>query len=284
MRRFLAVVALTVTPLFLAGAGAVLPRAGQTDDGALRERLNRAMLDLEAADRLPAFSEIARLPAEALPALPTPSGTPLDGPALVERLRAATVMFHTAYKCGRCENWHGGVATGFVIHPDGWIVTAAHVIDDLPEGHVVGVMTVDERTMPITGIWAEDAARDLAIVKVDATNLPVLPLAEVEPVPGSDVFVMSHPRGHFYVLTDGMVSRVMDGTEPDERLEITADFAKGSSGAPVVDRTGSLIGIALSTVTLNANEEEKTDAQMVLKRCAGVTDLRELIRETRGGE
>lgn len=284
MRRLLAVVVLSVAPLALANAGAVVPRIGQPDDGVLRERLNRAMLDLEAADRLPVFSEIPRLPADALPALPATSGTPLDGPALVERLRAATVMFHTAYKCGRCENWHGGVATGFVIHPDGWIVTAAHVIDDLPEGHVVGVMTVDEQTLPITGIWAEDMTRDLAIVKVDATNLTVLPLAKAEPPPGSDVFVMSHPRGHYYVLTDGMVSRVLDGSKPDKRLEITADFAKGSSGAPVVDRTGSLVGIALSTVTLNANEEEKTDAQMVLKRCAGVTDLRDLIRATRGDE
>ncbi len=282
MHRWMLVKTILATTMLSGSVLAMTAADGQRDDAALREHLNRAMLELEAAKRLPPFSEIAALPAEALPDLQVPGTVALDGPELVQRMRAATVMFHTAYKCGRCENWHGGVATGFVIHPDGWVVTAAHVIDDLPEGHVVGVMTDREVALPVTGVWARDDDRDIAIVKVDGENLPTLPLAAVEPVPGSAAHVMSHPRGHFYVLTSGMVSRVKDGSDPDTRLEITADFARGSSGAPVVDQTGSVIGIALSTVTLNANEEEKTDAQMVLKRCAGVTDLRELIRQTRG--
>lgn len=273
-----------LVPILLLASLAVADGGVQRDDQTLREHLNATMLELEAADRLHPFTEVEQLAADALPELAPAGAASLPGRDLVARLRAATVMFHTAYKCGRCENWHGGVATGFIIHPDGWIVTAAHVVDDLPESHVVSAMTIDEKTYPVTGVWATDSKRDIAIVKVEAEGLASLPLASVEPDPGSHVFVMSHPRGHFFVLTDGMVSRVMDGTEPDERLEITAEFAKGSSGAPVVDDAGNLIGIALSTLTLNADEEEKVDTQMVLRHCAGVTDLRELIAETRAAK
>lgn len=255
----------------------------QPIDSTLRDRLNRRMKELERDGHLVSCGDLPMLPGTALPALRASSeNTALDGPSLARRLREATVMFHTGYKCDRCDNWHGGVATGFVLHPDGWIVTAAHVIANRPDDHAMAVMTHDERTFAVTGVYLRDDDNDVAIVKIDAANLPAaLPLALREPAAGSGVAVMSHPRGFYYLFTRGVVSRVQGGSDGSKRLTITAEFARGSSGAPVVNEQGEVVGIALATTTLHADEAEKTNTQFVLKHAAGVSDLRELIERRR---
>ena len=247
-------------------------------DRALRRRLNAAMKDLEAASKLRYFTALPWLPPQRGPALAEPNQRALSGADVYDRVADATVMFHVSYKCGKCDNWHGGVTSGFIIHPDGWIVTAAHIVEDLEDDKACAVMLHDERAFAVTGVWKIDSDHDVAVVKIDGSDLPALPLAPENPRAGETVYVMSHPQGAFYYLTRGVVSRVHGEDEsPTRRLQITAEYATGSSGAPVVDERANLIGIVLSTRTLYADREDQRSPQMVIRSCAIVEDLRALL-------
>ncbi len=251
------------------------PPPSQVDDRARRNDLNTAMMRLEREGLLQPIGSLPWTSLAQLPALPAASKRSLNGSERYRVVCDATVMVHTGYKCDRCANWHGGVATGFVIHPDGWIVTAAHVVTGEHREHVGAVMLHDETVYPIVAVAAVDETRDVAILRVDASNLRALPLADADPAPGEPVAVVSHPQSHFYMLTDGVVSRLLgEGEQASRRLQITAGFATGSSGAPVVDACGNVVGMALSTRTLYADTEKKENPQMVIRLCVSVEDIR----------
>jgi S1-C subfamily serine protease len=98
-----------------------------------------------------------------------------------------------------------------------------------------------------------------------------LPLArEAAPV-GAPVFVMSHPDNRFYLLSAGFVARhVLWRTEAGDEafMTITADFAKGSSGCPVLDERGAVVGIVNNTESIYYDDDgrkKQTDLQMVVK-------------------
>lgn len=235
------------------------------------------MLALEREGRLAAFTAVPQIDPTRIPELPQPRGAndAPDAATLYRELSAATVMVHTGYKCDRCANWHGGVASGFIVHPDGWIITAAHVLRDLEANRHLSIMLHDESLHPIAGVALIDAEADLAIIRIDAADLPFLPLAAAAPCPGAEVSVLSHPNGHFYVLTRGVVSRLLDSSaSPRERLQITAAFAIGSSGAPVVDAAGNVVGLALSTETIYADPEDQKNPQLVIPSCTPAEDIR----------
>jgi len=249
-------------------------------DRAVRDRLNAGMLTLERDGALKPLHGLAWAPRADLPPAIPPCDTEWSDPDLYERVADATVLLHRGYKCGRCDNWHGGVVTGAIIHPAGWVLTAAHVLDDAEPGQHMAAMTRDGRTFPVVAIGLIDEASDAALVKIDAADLPHLSLAAADPRVGEPIRVISHPQGHFHVLTAGLVSRLLGEDEaPHRRLQITAGFATGSSGAPVVDGCGNIVGIAISTETLYADEEEHDNPQLVLRNCTPVSVIRRALAE-----
>lgn len=247
----------------------------QIDDRHRRDHLNREMMRLEREGLLRPIGSLPWTPLAQLPPLPHPTAQPRSGPERYRAVCDATVMVHTGYKCDRCANWHGGVATGFVIHPDGWIITAAHVVTGEHREHSGSIMLHDEKVYPIVAVAAIDEARDVAIIRIEARGLSALPLAGSDPEPGEPIAVVGHPQTHFYTLTEGVVSRLLgEGERPSRRLQITAGFATGSSGAPVVDASGNVVGMALSTRTLYADNEKKENPQLVIRLCVSVEDIR----------
>jgi S1-C subfamily serine protease len=249
-------------------------------DRAVRDRLNAGMLALESGGALKPLQGLPWAPRAELPATVPPGDTAWSDPDLYERVADATVLLHRGYKCGRCDNWHGGVVTGAIIHPNGWVLTAAHVLDDAEPGQHMAAMTRDGRTFSVVAIGFIDEASDAALVKIDASDLPHLPLAAGDPRVGEPIRVISHPQGHFHVLTDGLVSRLLGEDEAaHRRLQITAGFATGSSGAPVVDGRGNIVGIAISTETLYADEEEHDNPQLVLRNCTPVSEIRRALAD-----
>ena len=216
--------------------------------------------------------------------LPADSPAVLSAPALYERMCESVVVVAGLYLCDKCTRWHASAASGFAVSESGAIVTNYHVVNAASKKTLV-VMTASGHLLPVKCVLAASRVDDLAILQVEGADLVPLPVAdgpEAAPV-GSSVFVISHPANHLYSLTCGIVSRYFqlathDGTT--EALAITADYARGSSGAPVLNERGQVVGIVKSTDSVyytRTNGEDK-NLQMVFKHCIPASSLRRLIK------
>ena len=145
-----------------------------------------------------------------------------------------------------------------------------------------GALTVNGQIYPIDKVVASSQKDDLAIVKLIGSNFKPVALRANAPV-GSDVTVISHPEGRFYTVSRGIVSRYYlqrGGKEKgSNRIAITADFAKGSSGSPVFDNTGSVIGVVAATNSIYYNKIEgiERNLQMVVKSCIPTSSILKLL-------
>ena len=147
-----------------------------------------------------------------------------------------------------------------------------------------GDLNINGEIFSIEKVVASSEKDDLAIVKLKGENFDPLPLKSNSPV-GSEVTVISHPEGRFYTVSKGIISRYYfqrSGKEKGSpRIAITADFAKGSSGSPVFDNTGSVIGVVASTNSIYYNKTEgiQRNLQMVVKSCIPTSSILALLNE-----
>jgi len=142
------------------------------------------------------------------------------------------------------------IGTGFIISKDGHVATNLHVFTDLRRGVFtdVRISLLDGRTLPVKAVVAFDAGRDLAILDIDADELPVLELGDSDRASAGDpVVAIGHPVGQFYTVSDGLVSswRLLesDDGEKTKILQISAPISVGSSGGPLFDQFGKVIGV-----------------------------------------
>ena len=186
------------------------------------------------------------------------------------------------YNCGKCSKWHTSTASAFVISRDGIIVTNHHVLEN-DDGEILGAMDYKGNVYSIEKVLAANEEDDLAILKLRNAELTPMALGKPANV-GSDVWVISHPDRKMYMMTKGMVSRynmIMDkNRKPGRRMSITADYAKGSSGAPVFNRKGQVVGVVSSTNSIyyNVVNGKKENLQMVVKNCIPVESIHKLIK------
>lgn len=188
----------------------------------------------------------ATLPARAddePPEKPAPQATDPSAPAaaasveeLTERVRDSVVLVTSSGRDGRRTN----VGTGFVVSADGLIATNFHV---LGEGHGVQVQLADGRRVDVTAIHASDRALDLAVLRVDAKNLPALELGDSEKVrQGQTVIALGNPHGLKNSVVSGVVSGVRE-MEGRPMLQLAMFIEPGNSGGPIVDMQGRVQGV-----------------------------------------
>ena len=134
------------------------------------------------------------------------------------------------------------VGTGFVISPDGLLVTARHVIKSAATAEA---QAADRGVFRVVGLCGSDDANDLALLKLDASNLKCLEMTSTDGVQaGEKVVIIGSPLGLDGTVTDGIVSAVRDEAGIGKRLQITAAISPGSSGSPVLNSAGKVVGIA----------------------------------------
>ncbi len=145
-----------------------------------------------------------------------------------------------------------GGGSGFFITSDGFILTNKHVVDDPQASYMV--VTNDNKQYPAT-VLAQDPARDVAVIKVDGTNFPILPLGNSDSLKiGQTIIAIGNSLGEFTnSVSRGIVSglgRNVDagfGFGPSERLtniiQTDAAINPGNSGGPLIDIEGNVIGI-----------------------------------------
>lgn len=138
------------------------------------------------------------------------------------------------------------MGSGFIIAPDGVVVTNLHVVSG---EHRVSVRLAGGLELSTDEVLAADPALDIALLRLQtAWKLPSLPLGDSDRVsPGDSVVVISNPLGLEGSVTNGLVSglRNIGGKTV---LQISAPISRGSSGGPVFDRDGAVIAVARSTV------------------------------------
>ncbi|MFN2530048.1 MAG: DegQ family serine endoprotease [Pyrinomonadaceae bacterium] len=138
-----------------------------------------------------------------------------------------------------------GVGSGVIVSPDGYILTNHHVVDGAVE---IKVETTDNKSFTAK-LVGSDQPSDLAVLKIDAQNLPVLSLGNSDKVRVGDVVLaVGNPLGIGQTVTSGIVSAkgratgLSDGSFEDF-LQTDAAINRGNSGGALVNTTGELIGI-----------------------------------------
>jgi len=142
------------------------------------------------------------------------------------------------------QNGRHGAGAGTVWHPDGLILTSAHVL----RGRHVSVTLPDGRRLP-GRVLAADTARDVAAVGIDATGLDTIALGDSRRLGAGDwVLAVGHPWGVPGAATAGVVAGAGAGL-PDmpghrrEWIAVSLHLRPGHSGGPLVDVHGRLVGI-----------------------------------------
>lgn len=211
----------------------------------------------------------------------------LEGAEIASLIQPSFVAFASAYDCGKCHRTHMNTASGYIISEDGLIVTNYHVI----EGYIaskngknlaMSIQTNDGDVFLVNEIISSFKDGDLAIVKVDTKGkkLVPIPLGNTAQV-GENIFVLSNPAPMVNYFSTGKVARnylnPISKTEKLPQTDITADYAAGSSGAPIVDQYGNLVSTVSATRSIYYNMQEQKNLQMVVKNTKPVVLLKELI-------
>jgi serine protease Do len=147
------------------------------------------------------------------------------------------------------------VGSGVIVDASGYIMTNAHVVEGaqrirvalpLPMGDASGQVPIGKRRILEARLIGQHAETDLALLKIDETDLPTLTLLSPRPRVGELVFAIGSPEGLQNSVTMGVISalaRQPDPTKPLTYLQTDAPINPGNSGGPLVDMNGSVLGI-----------------------------------------
>jgi serine protease Do len=136
-----------------------------------------------------------------------------------------------------------GVGSGVIVTKDGYILTNNHVVEN---AETIKVETNDSREF-IGKVVGRDPKTDVAVIKIEANNLPALPLADSDKIEVGDiVLAIGNPFGIGQTVTTGIVSakgRATMGLDYEDFIQTDAAINPGNSGGALVDTDGRLVGI-----------------------------------------
>lgn len=141
-----------------------------------------------------------------------------------------------------------GIGSGVILTPDGYILTNNHVVDSSMKIKV----TLDDRRVFPAKLIGQDKLNDLAVIKIDAKNLPTIAWGDSTQLhPGQTVLAFGSPFGYFqFSVTRGIVSALNrpnpftdDPRKPGAFIQTDAAINQGNSGGPLVNARGELVGI-----------------------------------------
>lgn len=204
------------------------------------------------------FDALAQLYAESQQKQETTQKPTMQGPLTPDAVYAknvqAVVTVHCLYKNDKNEQFES-FGSGFIISADGYVVTNYHVIQDAKQ---VNVVTNNEKNMKAL-VVGYDATNDVALLKVDGSNMPYVTLGSSDSlVVGDQVAAIGNPLGELSnSLTVGYISakdRVVDadGTVIN-MLQTDAAINAGNSGGPLFNMKGEVVGIITAKFSGSSN-------------------------------
>jgi len=190
-------------------------------------------------------------------------------PSLIKRIKPSVVIVFAYDNKGEFLQ----LGSGFFISQNGDVITNYHVLQGASSAKI---KTADEKTYPITYIVAENEQNDVIRLSVNIPSQYVYPLFLSKTIPevGERIIVYGSPLGLGNTVSDGIVSAIREFPGYGKFIQITAPISPGSSGSPVLNMKGEVIGIATFQMieeqnlffaipseriaNLNLMEEEKT--------------------------
>jgi serine protease Do len=185
-------------------------------------------------------------------------------PAIVKRVEPSTVVILTY----DAEEKLIGQGSGFFVSQNGDVITNRHVL--LGAVHAE-VKTLEGKIYPITRIVAEDNEADIIRVSVDIPLKHVKPLSVSGLIPeaGERIIIIGNPLGLERTVTDGIISSVREILGFGKIIQITAPISSGSSGSPVVNMHGEVIGIATFQIVEGQNLNFAIPGERIAKLTPG---------------
>ncbi len=159
-----------------------------------------------------------------------------------------------------------GVGSGIIVDPSGYILTNAHVVE---HANSISVLVFRHRNKQTDGaekaqrfdakVVGRDSMTDIALLKVDAVNLPALELTDSDHVHvGQLALAFGSPLGLENTVTLGVISatqRQLDSSSPLVYLQTDAAINPGNSGGPLIDIRGEVIGMNTMIVSQSGGSE-----------------------------
>ena len=208
---------------------------------------------------------------------------------IIERSRESVLTVNKYLRAMTGPEMVTGWATAVVLSGDGVCVTNYHVFWELldskvklnPRDSIMFVATENGQVYPITEVLSFNRAADMAFFKIDTRGdvLVPMPLGRDLPV-GANVHLLSNPEGYPYAYTQGVVSRTITLNPADpfaNRMEMTADFAKGSSGGPIMDDRGNMVAMVSCIRAIYYSQQPPYYLQMNVKLTVPVSSFKRLF-------
>ena len=162
------------------------------------------------------------------------------------------------------SNSGAGTGSGFIIRPDGYILTNNHVVSDAANNQGKITVSLNNDQQYSAKIVGRDPSYDLAVIKISATGLPALALGNSdEAVVGDQVIAIGSPLGLKGTVTTGVISAknrpVTAGGNADgesafiNALQTDAAINPGNSGGPLVNASGAVIGVNSAIASLGSS-------------------------------
>ncbi len=196
------------------------------------------------------------------------AASPITGqenlPVLIKKVEPSIVVIVTYSKEGSML----GQGSGFFVDQEGDVVTNSHVLQGASRAVV---KTTDGKEHPIQKVLADDKEGDLVRVSVDISRNAVRPLRVSTELPdvGERIIIIGTPLGLDKTVSDGIVSAVRDVPAFGKIIQVTAPISPGSSGSPVINMKGEVIGIATFFVVAGQNINFAIPGERIAKLAMG---------------
>lgn len=264
------------------------------------ELLGNVAKNLTAAQTKVPFGSSSRLKEQTLalskgarakiPLLPNPGKQIMKVEDIIKERKDGVLMIYKYYKATHREPAKVQLyATATALTEDGICLSNWHVFmgiiqteEELPvNDSLTFVVTLKGDVYPIERILAYSKDADAAIFKINTgkDRLRSIPLGTTLQV-GETVHTLTNPDQYAYYYSRGVVARNTADHKigpMGNRMEITADYAKGSSGGPILDDRGNMAAMVSTTHSIYARDQPQVNLQMVIKTTIPVTSIRNLI-------